>query len=497
MAEGPRFHFPGTVEITREMQLLSEMNGFHRVRRRGHLRRLTDQQTERFQRELAELAGLKQIRISDSEMMRHPNFRRYHPPLYFATSAVVHAFLRNAAITLRLQANRWLNLALGLSTVGLTYLLATLWWPERRDLPMVAAGLVAFQPLFAFNSAVVTNQILTVLLFNLVLLCLFRWVGGAGPPSLVLWIGVLVALGSLCRVDFLAVLLPLCLVLFCRPEVYVKWSVAALTVAVLGLSWYLPLMTGEAHEIVRSYKGDKVASRQVGVSVSRPGVASYLKGFDWKRWPRAFEEFWGGALGFEAGRNDPSTPRPLRRFLSWAFGLATMVGVIASTRGVRRRKAWVLVAALLSLMLFYQVVDYYCTWLVIRPGLAAPRLEGYFWFRGQYFLPVLPALMLLSLKGLSGWRQGRWLWCLPLLMMAANFYTLFGVLVPRYYAGTLTQAFARAHGYSPLSPWVLWLLIFFLELGCLAWLLMVLRLRAEPCNREIPQSVSRLREHEQ
>jgi 4-amino-4-deoxy-L-arabinose transferase-like glycosyltransferase len=87
---------------------------------------------------------------------------------------------------------RLLGVVLGALTVAGTYATARMVWPRRWALALLAAGVVAFDPQFAFISGVVNNDNAIAAASTLVLAGLARWwrTGGSRPLAVGLGLGI-------------------------------------------------------------------------------------------------------------------------------------------------------------------------------------------------------------------------------------------------------------------------------------------------------------------
>lgn len=476
MAAMPAFRLAPTDETSVEILQLAEMNDFHRVIREGRLPPLDEVRTKAFQRRFESLARSPGRRHRDSDLMSHPNFRRYHPPLYHGFSAPLQRLFTKSSITLRFQLQRMVTVLLAVGTVAVTYWLGLGLWDGRRAPALAAATTVAFHPVFAFQSGVISDQILEMLLFNALLLVsvglLKKWWSG----SAILFLGLLAGLGSLSRVSFVVCVFPLVVTFVLLRKKDWRWAGAFGIALLMTAGWYLPLLRGQAHDVVMSYK---VTSAKPGLTISRPGPVTYASHFDWIRWPRVFDDYWGESIGFGAWPNtDPGTPDPIR----WVLGLLFGVTLLLALKRIREggKIVWLLWSALPAYPLFFQALDYYFTWYVTGPGLEKPHISGFFWFRGQYFLPLMPAQMLLSCEGIRRSFKGVWLALPAGLLAGTSLYNLFFVLVPRYYPGNLWEAFHRAHSWSLFPPAFSMILAGVLVFGVCFWIGTLFHLLREP-----------------
>ncbi len=103
---------------------------------------------------------------------------------------------------------RFLGVALSAATVALTYRLTHEVWPDKPHLPLLAAALVAFNPMFLFISGSVNNDNLIILLSTWGILLCARIVIRGLPPRRAVTLAVVAALATLTKISGLT-LLPL------------------------------------------------------------------------------------------------------------------------------------------------------------------------------------------------------------------------------------------------------------------------------------------------
>ena len=476
MAARPAFRLAPTDKASGEVLQLAKMNDFHKVIREGYLPPLDEVRAKTFQRRLESLARSPGQRFRDSDIMSHPNFRQYHPPLYHGVSAPLQRLFTSSAITLRFQLQRIVTVLMAVGTVAVTYWLGLGLWDSRRAPALAAATMVAFHPVFTFQSGVISDQILEMLLFNALLLVSVGLLKKWWSSSAILVLGVLAGLGSLSRVSFVVCVVPLIVTFVLLRKRDWRWAAAFVIALLMTAGWYFPLLSGQAHDVVMSYK---VTSAKPGMTISRPGPVTYVSHFEWIRWPRVLDDYWGESMGFGAWPNtDPGTPDPIRWLLGLLFGAALLLAL----KRIRDsgKVVWLLWSAIPAYPLFFQALDYYFTWYVTGPGLDKPHISGFFWFRGQYFLPLVPAQMLLSCEGIRRAMNGAWLIFPAGLLAGTSLYNLFFILVPRYYPGTLWEAFDRAHSWSFFPPALSMSLAIVLVLGVCFWLGSLFRLLRQP-----------------
>lgn len=161
------------------------------------------------------LAALATVWINTDDMptvrWRNPFSNIGVPLSYGNKNLIVHtsaeAFPWRGTV-LAIHLIRFLSLLLQVVTVLLTFLIAREIWPERQELALFAAALVAFNPMFLFIAASVNNDNLIVPLATLALWLLIRMMqdGRVTWPRLLL-LGLLLAASALTKLSGLGLFL--------------------------------------------------------------------------------------------------------------------------------------------------------------------------------------------------------------------------------------------------------------------------------------------------
>ncbi|NOZ48451.1 MAG: hypothetical protein GXP37_00190 [Chloroflexi bacterium] len=290
-----------------------------------------------------------------------------------------------------------------LSTLGLyiTFLLARLLSPRRPSVALIATALQAFTPQYIFLSAVMTNDILLIVLETALLTLSLRVLHYGPDLRRMGWLGLMAGLTLLTKYLALAVL-PLLLVV-----VIMAWRRSHNTLKRRQVGAACLLMLG-----VMTAVGGALLARNVWLTgmlfprdpLSQAAILGSLTGagslqFDWQAIPAAlrygFETYW---VSFGWGNVATAT---------WVYGvwlgiwLSGMVGFIVWLRqaeATRARSLW------LPLILFLAAV--------ISLPLVRELIHESVFLRGRYILSTLPLIAWMIAQGwaqLSGryWPQAR------------------------------------------------------------------------------------------
>ncbi len=118
------------------------------------------------------LAQLIDTRDAAERMYRNPHAAPGDPSLDANRNLIIHSPAEDFPwrnTTLAVHLIRFLSIALGAGTIGLSYRIARRIFPDRLAIPIGTAALIAFNPMFLFISASVNNDNLTILLTSLAL----------------------------------------------------------------------------------------------------------------------------------------------------------------------------------------------------------------------------------------------------------------------------------------------------------------------------------------
>jgi 4-amino-4-deoxy-L-arabinose transferase-like glycosyltransferase len=137
--------------------------------------------------------------------------------------------------TLAVHLIRFLSVGLGAITVWMTWRIAHCLWPSNAQIPLLAAGLTAFNPMFLFISASVNNDNLAAPLAAVAVLVLLNVLRHGQNGRDGLWLGLLLGLGALTKLSVLA-LFPLTAVALTwdawRRRAWRTWLVNGMLIAV-------------------------------------------------------------------------------------------------------------------------------------------------------------------------------------------------------------------------------------------------------------------------
>jgi hypothetical protein len=317
-----------------------------------------------------------------------------HAPLYYAAGAAVNKVLGDASPFTRVAAVRWVSSVIGALAVFLAWLLFAQVF-RREWLQLTGAALVALQPMIAFLSGIVSNDIAVTAAYTGALALLLFLLRTAPRTAQGAWVGGAIALALLVKSTALA-LLPLAVLAYAgqalawrgRGRDVVRSALLACgIVAAIAGWWYVRSLieygslTGAATDVVPAGEGEAAT---IGNIVS---IAA-----EWTR--LTYRTYWWHFYWWEAPRES------VFFLLPYAVGAIGALGLVALFWRRRRtlltgtdplvRQAVLMIAAILILYL---------------PPLATDILrrlngEGFILVAGRFLLPAYPAAVALALIGL-------------------------------------------------------------------------------------------------
>ena len=354
-----------------------------------------------------------------------------HAPLYYVAGATVNKLLGDASPFTRVLAVRWVSSAIGVLAVFLAWLLAAQVF-RREWLQLAAAGLVALQPMIAFLSGIVSNDIAVTAGYTgalALLLFLLRTPPRAAQGA---WVGGAIALALLVKSTALA-LLPLAVLAYAGQAL--AWRgrgraalrsalIASGIVAAVAGWWYVRSLidygsvTGAATDVVPSGQGEPATIGHI-ISI----------GAEWTR--LTYRTYWWHFYWWEAPRDS------IFFLVPYVVGAIGAIGLVAMFWRRRRtllsgsdplvRQAILMIAAILILYV---------------PPLATDILrrlngEGFILVAGRFLLPAYPAavaLLLIGVRELAPRRVLAWACGALVAVSAAFMWTVWwNTYVHRYY----------------------------------------------------------------
>jgi len=391
-----------------------------------------------------------------------------HPPLYYYVAAIpdqLSDWGGGNALPTRMLWVRLLSAAIGVVAVYAAWLLAAQVFRHQEGRQLLVGLLVATQPMLAFLSGFVSNDVAVTATFTLVVAFCAFLVRVAPAPRQGLWLGGLLAAAVLTKSTALVLLPVAALALLLQQLTYgAGWRATVR----LGLFAAGPLMVGAlwwyvwARASYGTFTGEVlvngVATSSAGGSAhDRPGLGGYFTLA--RSWVAdAYRTGWWHYMTFEAPRGSWSYRAP--GAVMAAGGLGVVGFACQRLRGLldrddaQLRQAIVIGAAFLALISPFLYLDL---------NRAADGL-GFLVAAGRFIMPAYPGLAVLVVIGL-GWplndRARRLVFAALAIGTVAMCWNVWKVhFVERYYGeasfGELFRrmSFDRPEWVQPATYWI-------------------------------------------
>lgn len=279
---------------------------------------------------------------------------------------------------------RLLGVLMGAGTVALTYVLARQAAPNKKAIAVGAAALVAFNPMYIFISASMSNDTLAILLSTLALLMLVRILNKEPKGQDFLLLGVVLAVGAMTKLSAL-ILYPLTLValafLAYRRRSFIFLLRSGLWIVVPGL-----VLAGWWYARNLFLYGDPTGLSSMLEIV---GARHYSFGQVLQEWQGIFFSYWGVFGWFNVLMSEP-----IYRILSGIVALACL-GLPFLALPWRRQGFHIPTLTLLASCFLFNLIGLFF-WTSTTMGS-----------QGRLLFPSLGAISTLLFLGLSQWIPQR------------------------------------------------------------------------------------------
>jgi 4-amino-4-deoxy-L-arabinose transferase-like glycosyltransferase len=351
------------------------------------------------------MAGLTSwIDTSDLEDVRWLNHHAFigMPDQVGNKNLIIHRPEREAfpwrGTVLAVHVIRLGSVALGAVTVWLVWRVATQLCPQSGWVPLAAAALTAFNPMFLFVSAAVNNDVLAALFGSLSLLLLVKisnikyQISNWALLTYYLILGIVLGLGALTKLSLVA-MIPLALLVVAfrfwrwHPEASLSRRVA-LFIAHCSLL-ILPALAISGWWFLRNWRlyGDPTAVNTFMQILGYRAEPLTLKDL-WEEFGTFRRTYWG----LFGGVNVPA-PEPVYAF----YDLLSLVGLVGlALRAWRRRREGIGVWWIPLL------------WKAILFAALLRWVMMYYSFQGRLMFPGIAALSTFLALGLGEWLPERW-----------------------------------------------------------------------------------------
>lgn len=262
-----------------------------------------------------------------------------HPPLFYALMTPMYHLVKGLEINEQLLLFRMATIPFGMVTIVLAYLTVRTLFPRDKFLLMTVPAFVAFQPQISYESVMLNNDILAIMLTSAVVWMLTLGLRKRFPWWVCMLIGLFLGLAVLAKTTSLVVaaLVGIAMMFGIGVRRWKEWlPKGALTAgisAVLVFPWYLYMMVqyGDATALGQveklqwwNYSGG--SNPTIWAMVSSPS-------FHWDR----FKETWG-AFGWRRVQYDMGSDGTMLRVIFWITLFAVVGLAIYALRFLREQR---------------------------------------------------------------------------------------------------------------------------------------------------------------
>lgn len=348
-----------------------------------------------------------------------------HPPLFYTLMTPMYHLVESFELDQQLILFRLATIPFGLITIVLAWLTIRTLFPDDRFLSMMVPTFVAFQPQIAYESVMLNNDILAIMLTSAVIWMLVVGLRRRFPPWVCMSIGILLGLAILAKSTSVVVIALVAIAMLFGIGVR-RWRLwlpkGALTATITGIivfPWFL-YMWVQYSDVTALSEVNRLQWWNYA-SGKNPTIWKMLKNpwFHWDRW----KETWG-AFGWRRIQLDMYGDFTLLRVLLWVTLFAVAGLAIYAIRFLRVQREMIALEegglpptditpqfdATLALMP-WQVTGILTMGVAAVVGYASVLQFGttFALTQARYYFPMIVPAAILFMLGIRAWFPARWL----------------------------------------------------------------------------------------
>lgn len=348
-----------------------------------------------------------------------------HPPLFYALMTPVYHLVKSFDVDQQLFFFRLATIPFGMATITLAYLTVRALFPQDRFLAMMVPAFVAFQPQISYESVMLNNDILAIMLTSAVVWMLTLGLRNRFPLWICMLLGMLLGFAILAKSTSVVVvgLIAVSMVFGIGVRRWRQWlpkgALTAAISAVLISPWYLYMWV--------QYGSFTALNHVQGLqwwnysSGANPTIWRMLSN-RWFHWDR-IKETWG-AFGWRRIQLDAQGDYTLLRVILWISLFAVVGLAIYALRFLRVQRE--IVRHEENGRLFTDIRKEYDDTLVLLPwqvtgiltmgvacviGYGAVLQFGtsFALTQARYYFPMIVPAAILFMLGIRSWFPRQWL----------------------------------------------------------------------------------------
>lgn len=348
-----------------------------------------------------------------------------HPPLFYTLMLPVYYLVQGFELEQQLLFFRLATIPFGMITIVLAYLTVRTLFPRDKFLAMTVPAFVAFQPQIAYESVMLNNDILAIMLTSAVVWMLALGLRRRFPWWTCMWIGVFLGLAVLAKsTSIIVAFLVLISMLFgIGIRRWQQWlAKGALTAGISGLlvfPWFLYMMVQYGDPTALGKVEDLQYWNYSGGS--NPTIWEMVSN-RWFHWER-LKETWG-AFGWRRIQFDMYGDGTLLRVILWITLFAVAGLGIYAIRFLREQRE--MISAEEEGLNFKEILENRDGTLAILPWQVTGILTmgvacviGYYAVlqfgtsfaltQARYYFPMIVPAAILFMLGFRSWFPQKWL----------------------------------------------------------------------------------------
>lgn len=348
-----------------------------------------------------------------------------HPPLFYAILTPLYHLVDGIDIHNQLYIFRLATIPFGMATIVLAYLTVRTLFPRDQFLAMTVPAFVAFQPQISYESVMLNNDILAIMLTSGVVWLLALGLRKRFPWWICMAIGVCLGLAILAKSTsvVVAALIGIAMLFGIGIRRWKQWlpkgAATAAIAGVLAFPWYLYMMVQYGDPTALSTVEDLQWWNYAGGS--NPTIWEMVSN-RWFHWDR-LRETWG-AFGWRRIHLDVNGDRTLLRVILWTTLFATTGLAIYALRFLREQRQ--IKNERISGATFEEAAVGRDSTLAIQPWQVTGILTmgvacvlGYYAVlqfgtsfaltQARYYFPMIVPAAILFMLGIRSWFPRQWL----------------------------------------------------------------------------------------
>ena len=397
--------------------------------------------------------GLHELEISNlpksarTELVKQESTN--NPPLYYFLASIAYKIFYSGDLFTRVYAVRFLSVILFIGTIILSFKIGQIIFKNQKYLQLVLLSLVAFKPMLVFASTGVLPDVLTNLLFTLVIFIGLKAIEDGFNKALVVLSIITIVAGVMTRQQFLIAVIILFFPIIYQALINHKKAKKSFFI-LLSIVVFIGFANafGTQIPIISSFRFQDDTYPNISLFF-RKDFFDYLVSMIRENYAQIWPWYWGIYKWLSL-----AYPIIIYRIINIIVGSA-IIGIITKILLVIKNKRFDKNFILFTFLLYSSIIYY----LIIISWDYLFRIRSGFSFgiQGRYLFPLITAHMCIILIGTWQITESLFrkygafiIFVLVILMVLFNSYSLFYVSSHYYDTSKLSVFLKQASQYKPL-----------------------------------------------